>query len=56
MAQEKGGEGDRVAYLTKIALNHSTAFVSLLGKVLPTQVAAGDEGGAIQVTWLPPSN
>ncbi len=47
---EKGGP----AYLARQADENPAAFMSLLGKVLPLQVT-GNGGGAIEVTWLPPS-
>lgn len=46
-----GGEGGRIAYLTDQALNNSTAFLSLLGKVLPMQVTGPDDG-PLQVTVI----
>jgi hypothetical protein len=42
-----GGE----AYLVTIARDDPKTFCTLLGKVLPMQVT-GEDGGAIQVTWL----
>ena len=38
----------RVGYLTEQARENPTAFLTLLGKVLPMQVS-GDGGGAVQV-------
>ena len=42
-AAEDAGGGDIVRYLTSVAKEHPTAFASLLGKVLPTQVDARTE-------------
>lgn len=52
-AGNKVGSEGMVSYLTEQAQENPGPFMSLLGKVLPMQVT-GDEGGAIQVTWLPP--
>ena len=38
MAAEKAGDGDMVAYLTKMALEQPSSFLSLLGRVLPLQL------------------
>lgn len=43
--EESGG----VAYLVNQATTNPTAFMTLVGKVLPTQVT-GEDGGDIQVT------
>jgi hypothetical protein len=40
-----------VDYLVKVAGEDPKTFCTLLGKVLPMQVT-GEDGGAIQVTWL----
>jgi len=42
-AEEAGGEGGTVAYLTAQAKDNPTAFLSLLGKVLPMQVGNADD-------------
>lgn len=42
----KGG----VAYLESCAAEHPTAFLTLVGKVLPLQVT-GENGGALRITW-----
>ena len=47
---QKGG----AAYLARQADENPAAFMTLVGKVLPLQVT-GDGGGALAVTWLPPS-
>jgi hypothetical protein len=41
--------GGRVAYLKWLAKVEPSAFATLLGKVLPTQVT-GEDGGAIRLT------
>jgi hypothetical protein len=42
-----GGEEGSVGYLTRLAIENSSAFASLLGKVLPTTLAASEsDGGA----------
>ena len=50
-AQEAGGEGGMVGYLTRQASENPAAFMSLLGKILPTQVEGSGEGGAIVIKW-----
>lgn len=40
-AAVEAGEGDMVVYLKKQAETHPNAFLTLLGKVLPTQLAGG---------------
>lgn len=46
-----------VDYLTRQADENPTAFMGLVGKVLPMQVNHGDhEGGKLVVTWLTPSD
>jgi len=47
---QKGGAD----YLARQADENPAAFLTLVGKVLPLQVT-GSSGGAIEVTWLPPS-
>ena len=41
-ARAAGGEGEIVGYLTQQAEENPTAFMSLLGKVLPMQLAGAD--------------
>jgi hypothetical protein len=43
-AQDAGGEGGMVGYLTLQAIENPPAFLTLLGKVLPMQVTATHEG------------
>jgi hypothetical protein len=43
-AENAGGEGGMVGYLTLQATENPGPFLSLLGKVLPTQLANADEG------------
>lgn len=47
-AAEKAGKGDIVEYLTLQAVLNPGPFMSLLGKVLPTQLT-GEDGGAINL-------
>src|SRR6516164_10306236 len=45
---EAGGK----QYLARLAIENSSAFSSLLGKVLPTTIAASDsDGGKVQITF-----
>lgn len=53
-AAEQAGGGDMTAYLARQAVENPGPFMALLGKVLPMQIT-GEDGGAIQVTWLPPA-
>lgn len=57
-AATDAGNGDMAAYLEKQALENPGSFMSLLGKVLPMQVAGlDDEDGnpqAIQITIVDP--
>ncbi|MBW5438606.1 hypothetical protein FXB41_28740 [Bradyrhizobium canariense] len=47
-AAKAGGHGGMVAYLEKQAHANPTAFMALLGKVLPMQVT-GEDGDGIRV-------
>jgi len=48
---EAGGQN----YLLEQSKSNPTAFMTLVGKVLPTQIT-GENGGPVQVTWpLAPS-
>ena len=47
-AAENAGNGDMVAYLTKQAIDNPGPFMSLLGKVLPMQIA-GDPNAPLNV-------
>jgi hypothetical protein len=49
-AERAGGPDGTVGYLTTQATVNPTAFMSLLGKVLPMQVT-GEDGGPMQVTF-----
>jgi hypothetical protein len=40
-----GGEEGSVGYLRRLAIENSSAFASLLGKVLPTTLAASESDG-----------
>src|SRR6516164_2925826 len=48
-----GGEEGSVGYLRRLAVENSSAFASLLGKVLPTTLAADESGGGrgVQMTF-----
>lgn len=46
-AATNAGEGDMVEYLTQQARLNPGPFMSLLGKVMPTQLT-GEDGGAIE--------
>jgi hypothetical protein len=55
-AEQAGGEGGLVAYLVRQATINPTAFLALLGRVLPLQIA-GDTNNPVNVTvsWRRPS-
>jgi hypothetical protein len=44
-----GGEEGSVGYLRRLAIENSSAFASLLGKVLPTTLAASESHGGAGV-------
>jgi len=44
-----GGKEGSVGYLRRLAIENSSAFASLLGKVLPTTLAADESGGGLGV-------
>lgn len=46
-AADKAHSLGRVGYLTEQAIANPTAFLTLLGKILPTQVEGGGENGEI---------
>src|SRR6516165_1159891 len=48
-----GGKEGSVGYLCRLAIENSSAFASLLGKVLPTTLAASesDGGRGVQMTF-----
>ena len=47
-----GGEEGSVGYLKRLAIENSSAFASLLGKVLPTTLQASDsDGGPAKITF-----
>lgn len=48
-AQGAGGEGGMVGYLTLQAQENPGPFMSLLGKVLPMQIDAGEGGIHIHI-------
>ena len=47
-AEKAGGQGGLVGYLTLQAMENPGPFMTLLGKVLPTQVT-GEDGGAVKI-------
>ncbi len=51
-----GGKEGAVGYLSNLAVTNSSAFASLLGRVIPLQVGGDPEGVPIAntFTWLPP--
>src|SRR5277367_1554852 len=51
-AELAGGDGGLVGYLTTLAKTNTSAFATLLGKVLPLQVS-GEDGAAIKVDAMP---
>jgi len=48
-AEKAGGKAGMVGYLTTQASENPSAFMSLLGKVLPLQIAGTGEDGKIVV-------
>ena len=51
-AEAAGGEEGMVGYLRRLAIENSSAFSSLLGKVLPSTLAADAEStGGLEVTF-----
>ena len=47
-----GGEGGLTAYLTRLALENSSAYSGLLAKVLPTTLTAPEsDGGETKITF-----
>lgn len=57
-AEAAGGKGGTVGYLTKQAKENPAAFMSLLGKVLPTQIGQDPDNPlpmAIAVTFIGPN-
>lgn len=48
-AEQAGGEGGIVGYLTLQAHENPSAYLSLLGKVIPLQVQGGGKDGSIVV-------
>ena len=52
LAAAEAGGGDLVGYLTKQARDNPVAFMSLLGKVLPFQIAQAAEEKSEMVTHI----
>ncbi len=46
---QAGGEEGGTGYLRRLAIENSSAFASLLGKVLPTTLAADESSGGASV-------
>jgi hypothetical protein len=44
-----GGEAGLIEYLRRQSLENPTAYLQLLAKVLPTQIAGDSEGGPLTV-------
>ena len=53
--ERSGGQDGLVGYLTTLAMTNSSAYASLLGKVLPYQVEGTADDGAISIRWMPPA-
>jgi hypothetical protein len=47
-----GGEGGLTSYLTRLALENSSAYAGLLAKVLPTTLAADESSGGLGVKMV----
>ena len=47
-----GGEGGLTAYLTRLALENSSAYAGLLAKVLPTTLSADESSGGVPVKMV----
>jgi hypothetical protein len=47
-----GGKEGSVGYLRRLAIENSSAFASLLGKVLPTTLAADESSGGLGVKMV----
>src|SRR5262249_7566146 len=48
-AERAGGDDGVVGYLERLAIDNSSAFAGLLGKVLPTTLAADESSGGASV-------
>jgi hypothetical protein len=46
-----GGEEGSVGYLTRLAINNSSAFASLLARVLPSTLAADESAGNVKIQF-----
>lgn len=56
MILEALSDAGGVDYLKQQAEENPTAFLTLVGKVLPLQLATGDKPtGGVAFVWLPPS-
>ena len=50
--EDAGGKEGAVGYLRRLAIDNSSAFASLLGKVLPTTLAASESDGGLGVKMV----
>ena len=46
-----GGPEGSVGYLTRLAIENSSAFASLLGRVLPSTLAADESSGNVKIQF-----
>jgi hypothetical protein len=51
-AENAGGDEGIVGYLSRLAIENSSAFAGLLGKVLPTTLAASESDGGLGVKMV----
>src|SRR5215831_8774349 len=51
-AERAGGDDGVVGYLERLAIENSSAFAGLLGKVLPTTLAADESSGGVPVKMV----
>lgn len=51
-AEAAGGEGGTVGYLTKQATENPAAFLTLIGKVLPTTISGDPENPLATITRI----
>src|SRR6516162_11525553 len=50
--ERAGGEEGLIGYLTRLAVENSSAYAGLLTKILPQTLAASDsDGGKVQITF-----
>jgi hypothetical protein len=51
-AENAGGDEGIVGYLSRLAIENSSAFAGLLGKVLPTTLNASESDGGLGVKMV----